>query len=98
MFYISCLAESSRIPFDLVEAESELVSGYMTEHASVAFVLLFLGEYASLLLFANINSILWLGTSNIYSLALGMSGFLVLVILLRALLPRMRYDQLIVFC
>ena len=98
MFYISCLAESSRIPYDLVEAESELVSGYMTEHASIAFVLLFLAEYASLLLFASINSILWLGTSNIYSLALGISAMLALVILIRALLPRLRYDQLIVFC
>jgi NADH-ubiquinone oxidoreductase chain 1 len=58
IFIISTLAESSRVPFDLVEAESELVSGYMTEHASVAFTLLFLTEYASILLFSAINSIL----------------------------------------
>jgi len=58
IFMISVLAETSRVPFDLVEAESELVSGYMTEHASVAFVLLFLTEYASILLFGAINTVL----------------------------------------
>lgn len=56
IFLISSLAEASRVPFDLVEAESELVSGYMTEHASVAFTLLFLAEYASILLFSAINA------------------------------------------
>lgn len=58
IFIISVLAETSRVPFDLVEAESELVSGYMTEHASVAFVLLFLTEYASILLFSTISAVL----------------------------------------
>jgi len=58
LFFISTLAESSRVPFDLVEAESELVSGYMTENASVLFTLLFLSEYASIMLFAVINSLL----------------------------------------
>jgi len=98
LFFISTLAESSRVPFDLVEAESELVSGYMTENASVLFTLLFLSEYASIMLFAVINSILWFGTSNYYSLSLSTIFMLTLVILARALLPRLRYDQLITLC
>lgn len=61
---ISVLAETSRVPFDLVEAESELVSGYMTEHASVAFVLLFLTEYASILLYSTLMSALFIGPSS----------------------------------
>ena len=98
IFFISILAETSRVPFDLVEAESELVSGYMTEHASVAFVLLFLTEYASILLFGAINSVLWLGTSSYLGLAIGINVVLTLIILMRAVLPRIRYDQLIMAC
>ncbi|RYE23207.1 MAG: NADH-quinone oxidoreductase subunit H [Sphingobacteriaceae bacterium] len=98
IFLISTLAEASRVPFDLVEAESELVSGYMTEHASVAFTLLFLTEYASILLFSSLNAILWFGTSYYTHFALAVSAMLSFVILARALLPRMRYDQLISFC
>lgn len=98
IFIISVLAETSRVPFDLVEAESELVSGYMTEHASVAFVLLFLTEYASILLFSVINSVLWFGPDNYWSLALGVNFILTIIILARAVLPRIRYDQLIMAC
>jgi NADH-ubiquinone oxidoreductase chain 1 len=98
VFIISVLAETSRVPFDLVEAESELVSGYMTEHASVAFVLLFLTEYASILLFSVINSVLWLGPINYLQFTLGMSVILTIIILMRAVLPRIRYDQLIMTC
>ena len=98
LFFISTLAESSRVPFDLVEAESELVSGYYTEHASVPFVLLFLTEYCSILLFATINSILWLGTYSSLNLGIGIVVMLSLVILARGLLPRLRYDQLVTLC
>lgn len=76
--------------------ESELVSGYMTEHASVAFVLLFLNEYASILLYSVILSVLFLGAGNYLSLALGINILLSLIILARAVLPRIRYDQLII--
>lgn len=98
IFLISSLAEASRVPFDLVEAESELVSGYMTEHASVAFTLLFLAEYASILLFSAINAAFWFGTINYINFAFVIAGMLSFVILARALLPRMRYDRLIHFC
>lgn len=98
IFIISILAETSRVPFDLTEAESELVSGFMTEHASVAFVLLFLTEYASILLFSVINSMLWFGANGFVSLTLGTLIMLTIIILMRAVLPRIRYDQLIIAC
>src|SRR6266851_4635840 len=59
--FISILAETSRTPFDLQEAESELVAGFFTEHSSVPFVFFFLAEYASIVLFSCITSILFLG-------------------------------------
>ena len=61
IFYIGSVAETNRAPFDLAEAESELVSGFMTEHAAVIFVFFFLAEYASILLICILNSILFYG-------------------------------------
>src|SRR5712675_1234964 len=60
-YFIAILAETSRTPFDLQEAESELVAGFFTEHSSVPFVFFFLAEYASIVLFSCITSILFLG-------------------------------------
>lgn len=61
VFFIACIAETNRAPFDLAEAESELVSGFMTEHAAVIFVFFFLAEYASIVLICILTSILFLG-------------------------------------
>src|SRR6266513_4777004 len=61
VFFIGCIAETNRAPFDLAEAESELVSGFMTEHSAVIFVFFFLAEYASIVLICILNSILFLG-------------------------------------
>lgn len=61
VFFIGCVAETNRAPFDLAEAESELVSGFMTEHSAVIFVFFFLAEYASILLICILTSILFLG-------------------------------------
>jgi len=61
MFFIGCIAETNRAPFDLAEAESELVSGFMTEHSAVIFVFFFLAEYASIVLICIFTSILFLG-------------------------------------
>src|SRR5450432_1843163 len=64
-YFISILAETSRTPFDLQEAESELVAGFFTEHSSVPFVFFFLAEYSSIVLFSCITAILFLGGYNI---------------------------------
>ena len=61
IFFIGSVAETNRAPFDLAEAESELVSGFMTEHAAVIFVFFFLAEYASIVLICILNTILFLG-------------------------------------
>ena len=74
IFFIGSVAETNRAPFDLAEAESELVSGFMTEHAAVIFVFFFLAEYASIVLICILNAILFIGgylldyTSIFYSL------------------------------
>jgi NADH-ubiquinone oxidoreductase chain 1 len=111
-YFISILAETSRTPFDLQEAESELVSGFMTEHSAVPFVFFFLGEYCSIVLFSCITSILFLGgynfvelfinnsVLNIQSIILGLKTclFCFLFVLFRATLPRLRWDQLMDLC
>jgi NADH-ubiquinone oxidoreductase chain 1 len=61
IFFIGSVAETNRAPFDLAEAESELVSGFMTEHAAVVFVFFFLAEYASIVLICILTTILFLG-------------------------------------
>ena len=61
IFFIGSIAETNRAPFDLAEAESELVSGFMTEHAAVIFVFFFLAEYASIVLICILSTILFLG-------------------------------------
>jgi NADH-ubiquinone oxidoreductase chain 1 len=61
IFLIGAIAETNRAPFDLAEAESELVSGFMTEHAAVIFVFFFLAEYASILLMCILTNILFVG-------------------------------------
>ena len=61
ILFIGSVAETNRAPFDLAEAESELVSGFMTEHAAVIFVFFFLAEYASIVLICILNTILFLG-------------------------------------
>jgi NADH-quinone oxidoreductase subunit H len=107
MFFISCLAETNRHPFDLPEAEAELVSGYNVEYAAMGFALFFLGEYANMILMSGMTVLLflggWLAPFNIFPFILIPSSlwfglkiliFAVLFIWIRAALPRYRYDQL----
>jgi NADH-quinone oxidoreductase subunit H len=107
IFYISMLAETNRHPFDLPEAEAELVSGYNVEYSAMTFALFFLAEYANMLMMSSMSAILflggWLPPFNIFPLYLipGSVWFSIKVligviffIVTRATLPRYRYDQL----
>jgi len=107
VFSISMLAETNRHPFDLPEAEAELVSGYNVEYSSMTFALFFLGEYANMLLMSAFIAILflggWLPTGNLdlfnyfpgsFWFSLKIAVGVIFFILTRAALPRYRYDQL----
>jgi NADH-quinone oxidoreductase subunit H len=107
IFYISMLAETNRHPFDLPEAEAELVSGYNVEYSAMTFALFFLGEYANMLLMSAFAAILflggWLPLIDIFPLNYFPNSFwfslkiifgVVFFIFTRATLPRYRYDQL----
>ena len=105
MFFISMLAETNRAPFDLPEAEAELVAGYNVEYSSIIFAMFFLGEYSNMLLMATVIVLFffggWLspiGSLNFIPSSLFFSFkiliFCYLFILVRAALPRYRYDQL----
>jgi NADH-quinone oxidoreductase subunit H len=107
IFFISSLAEANRTPFDLPEAEAELVAGYHVEYSSFSFALFFLGEYANMILLSALNVILFFGgwyppfNIDIFQaipgyvwFALKISFFLFLFVWIRASLPRYRYDQL----
>lgn len=107
VFFISVLAETNRLPFDLPEAEAELVAGYNVEYSSMTFAMFFLGEYANMILVSAMTTIFFLGgylpPFGITSLAFvpGIIWFMAKVAMLlfvflwiRATLPRYRYDQL----
>jgi NADH-quinone oxidoreductase subunit H len=107
MFFISSLAETQRAPFDLTEAESELVAGYQTEYSSMAFALYWLGEYANVILMCALNATLFWGgylppldigflyaVPGIIWLLAKMCFFFFLFSWVKATVPRYRYDQL----
>ena len=107
IFFISALAETNRPPFDLPEAEAELVAGYQTEYSGMMYAMFWLGEYANILLMCAMGSILflggWLSPIDIYPFTLVPGAiWLILKILLlfilfalvKATVPRYRYDQL----
>lgn len=107
MFFISCLAETNRAPFDLPEAEAELVAGYNVEYSSMGFALFFLGEYANMILMSAFCALLFLGgwlppfSSAVFYwipggiwLGLKVAFFLFVFSWVRASFPRYRYDQL----
>jgi NADH-ubiquinone oxidoreductase chain 1 len=112
VFFVSALAETNRTPFDLPEAESELVSGAFTEHGSTVFVFFFLAEYSSIILMSALTALLFTGgygapelvvNGSVVSLSsLAFAGktaaFCFLFVWVRATLPRLRYDQLMQAC
>ncbi|REK44400.1 MAG: NADH-quinone oxidoreductase subunit NuoH [Proteobacteria bacterium] len=107
IFFISALAETNRPPFDLPEAEAELVAGYQTEYSGMMYAMFWLGEYANILLMCALGSILflggWLSPIEIYPfnlipgaiwLILKILLLFILFALVKAIVPRYRYDQL----
>ncbi|WOK37163.1 NADH-quinone oxidoreductase subunit NuoH [Sphingomonas sp. C3-2] len=107
MFLISALAETARAPFDLTEAESELVAGYQTEYSSMSFALFWLGEYANVLLMCALNAVLFWGgylppidwaplyaVPGIFWLLAKILFFFFVFSWVKATVPRYRYDQL----
>tara|TARA_Y100001936_G_scaffold192096_1_gene191342 strand:- start:2679 stop:3683 length:1005 start_codon:yes stop_codon:yes gene_type:complete len=107
IFFISALAESNRPPFDLPEAEAELVAGYQTEYSGMMYAMFWLGEYANILLLCALGSILflggWLSPIDIYPFNVipGIFWMVFKILLLffmfaiiKAIVPRYRYDQL----
>jgi len=107
IFFISALAETNRPPFDLPEAEAELVAGYQTEYSGMMYAMFWLGEYANILLMCALGSILflggWLSPIELYPfnlipgaiwLILKILLLFILFALVKAIVPRYRYDQL----
>jgi NADH-quinone oxidoreductase subunit H len=107
IFFVSALAETNRPPFDLVEAESELVAGFHVEYSSTAFLLFFLGEYASILLMCALASVLFLGgwlppldvvpftwVPGVIWFGLKVWLLFFMFAMVKAFVPRYRYDQL----
>ncbi len=107
IFVISALAETNRAPFDLPEAEAELVSGYNVEYSAMTFALFFLGEYANMILMSGMTTILFLGgwlppfafapftwIPGVIWFAVKVGFVLFVFLWVRATLPRYRYDQL----
>ena len=112
IYLISAYAETNRIPFDLPEAETELVAGYHTEYSAMKFAMFFMAEYANMVTVACLASLLflggWSGPHNfgpewlrellpLFWFALRIFGFLFVYIWVRGTLPRFRYDQLMAF-
>jgi NADH-quinone oxidoreductase subunit H len=107
IFFISALAETNRPPFDLVEAESELVAGHMIEYSSTPFLLFFLGEYVAIVLMCALTTILFLGgwlppfdfapftwVPGVIWFVLKVSFVFFMIAMVKAFVPRYRYDQL----
>jgi NADH-quinone oxidoreductase subunit H len=111
IYLMAAFAETNRIPFDLPEAETELVAGYHTEYSSMKFAMFFMAEYANMITVACLASLLFLGGWHgpligppwlqsilpVFWFVLRVFGFLFIYIWIRGTLPRFRYDQLMAF-
>ena len=110
LFTIAGVAETNRAPFDLPEAENEIVAGFHVEYSGMRFAFFFMAEYANIILVSGLITTLYLGgwlgwtipgaegLTGIFWFALKTGVFIFLFLLLRAALPRLRYDQLMSFC
>jgi NADH-quinone oxidoreductase subunit H len=107
VFFVSAMAETNRPPFDLVEAESELVAGFMVEYSSTPYLLFMLGEYVAIVTMCALMTILFLGgwlppidvapfnwVPGIFWFLLKLIFFFFMIAMVKAMVPRYRYDQL----
>jgi NADH-quinone oxidoreductase subunit H len=107
VFFISALAETNRPPFDLLEAESELVAGFMVEYSSTPYMLFMLGEYVAIVLMCALGTVLFLGgwlppvpippftwVPGVLWFVLKVCFLFFLIAMVKAMVPRYRYDQL----
>jgi NADH-quinone oxidoreductase subunit H len=107
VFFVSALAETNRPPFDLPEAESELVAGYMVEYSSTPYLLFMLGEYVAIMTMCALGTVLFLGgwlspipfvpftwVPGVIWFALKASFLFFMIAMVKAMVPRYRYDQL----
>jgi NADH-quinone oxidoreductase subunit H len=103
LYLVCAIAELNRAPFDLPEADNELVAGYMTEYSSMKFAMFFLGEYGNMINISAIATTLFLGGWHgpflppVLWFLIKLVAFLFFLIWIRATLPRFRYDQLMSF-
>lgn len=108
IFFIAAVAETNRVPFDLPEAETELVAGYHTEYSSIKFAMFFIGEYAAMFTVSAVGTTMFLGgwtgpgvesmpLLGVVYFALKTAALLFIYVWLRGTLPRFRYDQLMQF-
>jgi NADH-quinone oxidoreductase subunit H len=105
LFFIAGVAETNRAPFDLPEAEQELVAGFHTEYTGMKFAMFFMGEYINMVTMSAMMTLLFLGGWNSYGLplfpilafALKVFRLLCVFIWLRSTFPRLRYDRLMTF-
>nr|WBU10583.1 NADH dehydrogenase subunit 1 [Megacampsomeris sp. 1 YJY-2023a] len=99
MYFLSILVELNRTPFDLVEGESELVSGFNTEYFSSLFALIFMSEYSSILFMSMIMVLIFTGKGlNSLYFYLFYLLFIYLILIIRGVTPRMRYDKMMMMC
>lgn len=104
IYLIAAIAETNRLPFDLPEAETELIAGYYTEYSSIKFAFFFMAEYINIITVCAIATVVFLGGYNgpiapgIWWFALKVFLLIFLFMWIRGTLPRLRYDQLMNFC
>jgi NADH-quinone oxidoreductase subunit H len=103
LFFVSALAETNRPPFDLPEAESELVAGYQVEYSSTPFLLFMIGEYAAIVLLTALMTLIFFGgwlspvpflPDGAFWMILKMALIFFMISMVKAIVPRYRYDQL----